>query len=76
VPQVSLLLSVPHMSAPMRVKRALAFSMSAAGSHAGAGASAPLDLLRNPAAVKKEMVRSGVAFAARVGGGAAARLPL
>ena len=74
--QVSLLLAVPHMSAPMRVQQALHFNFSANGSHAGAATSAPVDLLRNPALAKKEMVRSGVAFGARIGSNAFAFLPL
>ena len=66
--QVSLLLSVPHMSAPMRVQQALRFNMAAVGHGLPGTGSVAVDLLRNPALAKKEMVRSGIAFGARMGG--------
>lgn len=74
--QVSLLLSVPHMSGPMRVKHSLRFNLNPIGSSVGASVSPAVDLLRNPGMVKREMIRHGVAFGARLGGATLDFLPL
>lgn len=66
--QVSLLLAVPHMSGPMWVKHSLKFNLNPVGSNVGSSASAPVDTLRNPSLAKKEMVRNGITFRARLGG--------
>lgn len=65
--QLSLLLSVPHMAAPMRITHALPFNLNAAGTSFGDASSPSVDLLRNPVHAKKVMVRTGVAFGARIG---------
>jgi hypothetical protein len=68
--QVSLLLSVPHMSGPMRVKHCLRFNLNPIGSYVGRSMSSALDLTQRPNMVKREMMRSGLTFMACLGGAA------
>lgn len=53
------------MSAPLRVTNALKFNMSAVSS---AASDVAVDLLRNPAAAKRAIVRNSLTFDVRIGG--------
>lgn len=70
--QIALMLAVPFMGSPLRVKRTLRFNMNPAGT---ALTSSPLnsmavDLLQNLEAAKKEMVKNGLSSALRFGNSA------
>eukprot|EP00892_Ulva_mutabilis_P009950 jgi/Ulvmu1/7327/UM035_0116.1 len=69
---VALMLAVPFMTSPLRVKRTLRFNMSPAGTSLTSSSlhSSAVDLLQNPEAAKKELVRNGLSSSLRFGNSA------
>lgn len=70
--QIALLLAVPFMSSPLRVKRTLRFNMNPAGtSLTSSSLNYPaVDLLQNPEGAKKELVKNGLSSSLRFGNSA------
>lgn len=66
------MLAVPFMGSPLRVKRTLRFNMNAAGTSLTSSLlnSTAVDLLQNPEAAKKELVKNGLSSSLRFGNSA------
>lgn len=66
------MLAVPYMGAPLRVKRTLRFNMNPAGTNLTSSPldSTAVDLLQNPDAAKKELVKNGLSSPLRLGNSA------
>jgi hypothetical protein len=54
----------------MRIKHCLRFNLNPVGSYVGRSISPVLDLTQRPNMVKREMIRNGLTFTARIGGAA------